>query len=68
MLPSQRRRLHARLCKQIRYHAKLYYVESMPEISDYEFDVMYERLEKLEAEYPELVMSDSPTQRVECWI
>jgi DNA ligase (NAD+) len=54
----------ARLRDQIRRHDQLYYVEAQPEISDYEYDKLFSELEKLEAEYPELVTSNSPTQRV----
>lgn len=52
------------LREQIRYHSKKYYTEDDPEISDYEYDMLYRRLESLEAEFPELVTPDSPTQRV----
>ena len=41
-----------------------YYVEAKPEISDREFDRLLDELKKLEAEHPELVTPDSPTQRV----
>jgi DNA ligase (NAD+) len=49
---------------QIRYHEHRYYVLDQPEISDAEFDRLMEKLKKLEAEHPELVTPDSPTQRV----
>ncbi len=49
---------------QIRYHGQKYYTEDAPEISDYEYDMLYRRLENLEAEFPELVTEDSPTRRV----
>ncbi len=52
------------LRERIRYHARLYYVEDRPEISDAEYDALYRELEELEAEHPELVTPDSPTQRV----
>ncbi len=52
------------LREQIRYHNRLYYVEDAPEISDAEYDALYSELESLEAEHPELVTPDSPTQRV----
>ena len=41
-----------------------YYVLDAPDISDYEYDMMLRELEKLEAEHPELVTRESPTQRV----
>ena len=42
----------------------LYYVLDAPVISDYEYDRLNRRLEELEAEHPEEVTHDSPTQRV----
>ena len=44
--------------------SRRYYVENMPTMSDYEFDMLLKELEALEAEYPELVTPDSPTQKV----
>lgn len=52
------------LRKEIRRHEHLYYVEANPEVSDFEFDQLVNELKKLEAEYPELITPDSPTQRV----
>jgi DNA ligase (NAD+) len=52
------------LRRQINHHNHLYYVEAKPEISDREFDKLLEDLKKLEAEHPELITPDSPTQRV----
>jgi DNA ligase (NAD+) len=48
----------------LRRHEHLYYVLDQPEISDAEYDVMIRRLQELEAQHPELVTADSPTQRV----
>lgn len=48
----------------IRYHNDRYYNQDDPEISDYEYDMLYAKLKKLEEEHPELVTSDSPTQKV----
>jgi DNA ligase (NAD+) len=53
-----------KLRAEINRHSHLYYVESRPEISDAEFDALWERLVRLEKEHPELVTPDSPTQRV----
>src|ERR1700693_3809369 len=53
-----------KLREQIRRHEHLYYVEDQPKVSDAEFDRLMERLKKLEAEHPDLVSPDSPTQRV----
>ena len=41
-----------------------YYVEDNPQISDTEYDTLYKQLEKLEQEYPECILDNSPTQRV----
>ena len=49
---------------RIRYHEYRYYVLDDPEISDAEFDRLMNQLKKLEAEHPELITPDSPTQRV----
>jgi DNA ligase (NAD+) len=48
----------------IRHHEERYYVHNAPEVSDEEFDRLLHELEALEAEYPDLVTADSPTQRV----
>jgi DNA ligase (NAD+) len=52
------------LREQLRRHEYLYYVLDRPEITDAEYDVLMRRLQKLEAEHPDLVTPDSPTQRV----
>jgi DNA ligase (NAD+) len=49
---------------KIRHHESLYYVLDSPEISDAEFDKLMLQLKQLEAEHPDLITSDSPTQRV----
>ena len=41
-----------------------YYVEDNPQITDTEYDTLYKQLEKLEEKYPELILENSPTQRV----
>jgi DNA ligase (NAD+) len=48
----------------IRHHEECYYIRNAPEISDEQFDALLHELEKLEAENPDLVTADSPTQRV----
>jgi DNA ligase (NAD+) len=53
-----------RLRAEIDRHNRLYYVEAMPIISDFEFDKLLERLIELEKEFPDLVTPDSPSQRV----
>ncbi len=52
------------LRREIEHHNKLYYVEDAPVISDFDYDMLMQRLIKLEEEHPELITSDSPTQRV----
>ena len=52
------------LRKILREHNYLYYVKNEPKISDYEFDLMLNELEKLELEYPEFDDPNSPTKRV----
>src|SRR5437660_6512747 len=52
------------LREQIRHHEYRYYVLDDPEISDADFDKLMNELKQLEAEHPELVTPDSPTQRV----
>ena len=52
------------LSELVRYHNRRYYVEDAPEISDAEYDALYKELEILENEHPELVTTDSPTQRI----
>ena len=49
---------------EIERHSDLYYQQDAPEISDYEFDQLLERLRALETEHPDLITPDSPTQRV----
>jgi DNA ligase (NAD+) len=48
----------------VRYHRERYYQDDAPEVSDAEFDDLYRELEGLEAEFPELITPDSPTQQV----
>lgn len=52
------------LREQVRYHNRRYHIEDAPEVSDAEYDALVGELESLEAEHPELVTPDSPTQRV----
>ena len=53
-----------KLRSDLTYHAQQYYVYDNPEISDYEYDMMYAELKALEEKYPELYDPASPTQRV----
>ncbi|HEV2984768.1 MAG TPA: NAD-dependent DNA ligase LigA, partial [Vicinamibacterales bacterium] len=61
MHPEERLR---QLRDAIRHHEERYYIHSAPEISDEAFDRLLHELERIEAEHPELVTVDSPTQRV----
>ncbi|MFC1821777.1 NAD-dependent DNA ligase LigA [Thermodesulfobacteriota bacterium] len=56
-------RIHE-LTEQIRYHNHLYYVLDNPEISDAEYDRLFDELLALEKRHPEQIAPDSPTQRV----
>ena len=53
----------AELRKQLDYHGYRYYVLDDPEIGDDQYDVLLDELRAIEAEHPELVTPDSPTQR-----
>jgi DNA ligase (NAD+) len=53
-----------KLRTDITYHEKKYYVDNDPQISDYEFDQLIRELQLLEQRYPELIIPESPTQRV----
>ncbi len=57
---QQRDALH----QQLHHHAHQYYVLDAPQIPDAEYDRLFQQLQKLEAEHPELLTPDSPTQRV----
>lgn len=52
------------LSQQIHHHNYQYYQNSVSEISDYEFDMLLEELTRLEEQYPQLRLPNSPTQRV----
>ncbi len=52
------------LSDTLKYHNKKYYIEDSPEIEDFEYDRMLRELEDLEAQFPELLKEDSPTQTV----
>lgn len=52
------------LREKIVYNSRLYYENDAPEISDYEYDMMFRELTELEEKYPEIKTPDSPTVRV----
>ena len=54
----------AELRAELRRHEHLYYVLDTPEISDAAYDALMNELKRIEAEHPELLTPDSPTQRV----
>jgi len=56
-------RIH-QLRLDINRHNNLYYVEAKPEITDREYDRLYDELKALESQYPHFITADSPTQRV----
>ncbi len=56
--------LIGKLKEQINYHNKKYYDEDAPEIDDYEYDMLFRKLESLEAMFPQFITEDSPTQKV----
>ena len=56
-------RIH-QLRDEIRRHEELYYMHAAPEVSDADFDALMNELKALEADHPDLLTSDSPTQRV----
>lgn len=61
---SQAQRRANELRRIINYHNKRYYDDDAPEIEDFEYDALMRELKKLEADFPELLTPDSPTQHV----
>jgi DNA ligase (NAD+) len=64
MTQSEAKVRHAELVEEIRRHDHAYYILAQPTISDQEYDRLYHQLIDLETKFPELITSDSPTQRV----
>jgi len=54
----------AELRRELERHNRLYHVLDAPEIPDAEYDRLFDELQRLEAEHPELRTEDSPTRRV----
>lgn len=52
------------LVKTLNYHAERYYAQDDPEISDYEYDTLNNRLKEIEKEHPDWVVPESPSRRV----
>ena len=63
-VPSGIQDEYTKLVSTLNYHAKRYYDEDTPEISDYEYDMMNNRLKEIEKTYPSIVSPDSPSLRV----
>ena len=53
------------LKEKIAYHSNLYYNQNKTEISDYEYDMLMNRIKEIENQYPQLITDDSPTQQVQ---
>ncbi len=62
--PEALARRAAQLRREINEHSYRYHVLDAPIISDAEYDALFNELKQIEAEYPELIAPDSPTQRV----
>ena len=63
-VPESTRAEYEELVKTLNYHAKRYYDEDEPEISDYDYDMMNNRLKEIERTYPSIISPDSPSLRV----
>lgn len=55
---------YEKLVAEINYHNNLYYNEDAPEIEDYQYDALTQKLKALERDHPELITASSPTQKV----
>ena len=55
---------YTELKKTIDYHMDRYYNQDEPEISDYEYDKLMQRLKDIEAQHPEWITPDSPSQKI----
>ncbi|MGB7151071.1 MAG: NAD-dependent DNA ligase LigA [Terriglobales bacterium] len=64
MSPASVQKKIESLREKIRHHEYLYYVQDNPELTDADFDKLMNELKRLEAEHPNLITPDSPTQRV----
>ena len=64
LTPEEAAGEHVRLAAEILEHNRLYYQDDAPRVSDAEYDALLRRLHAIEAQFPELVTPDSPTQQV----
>ncbi|MCQ2515624.1 MAG: NAD-dependent DNA ligase LigA [Saccharofermentans sp.] len=63
-IPEDIKKEYDKLVESLNYHAKRYYDEDEPEISDYEYDMQNNRLKEIEKEYSSIIREDSPSLRV----
>jgi DNA ligase (NAD+) len=63
-VPQEARARAEKLRTDLERHNRLYYVDDQPEITDAEYDRLFNELKDLEEKFPELISPDSPTQRV----
>ncbi len=63
-VPAAKARRAEKLRAELRHHNHCYYVLDAPEIADAEYDALFDELVALEADFPDLVTDDSPTQRI----
>ena len=63
-IPAEVRSRTEELREQLAHHNKLYYEHDAPEITDAQYDALLNELREIEADHPELVTGDSPTQKV----
>ncbi len=63
-MPASVKKQIEKLRELLRYHSYQYYVLDDPDVPDVEYDRLYKQLDALEEKHPELITSDSPTQRV----
>ena len=63
-IPREAAARAAELRRTLDHHNFLYYVQDAPEITDAEYDGLFRELQQLETSYPDLIVPDSPTQRV----
>jgi len=61
---EEARRRHLELSRQLHHHSYLYHALDKPQISDAEYDRLMQQLLSIEAQFPELITPDSPSQRV----
>ena len=59
---DQERNEYLELVKTLNHFAELYYSKDEPEISDYEYDTMNNRLKEIEKEHPDWIVPESPSK------